>query len=255
MEKTVKSEFLVHSLHAYFLLAGDSRKKILYTVERIHDGRSFCRRRVTGKQDNRAIFVVTASFKTAEGDPKLEYQMPNTEMLALLSYFDVPRGGSAMGGLPSPEELIARGVTPVRDSITGHTITVTICERENLLLTWRKHERRLPIDSPWSDHAAIVAYITDNGTVSTVRTPFLHNETLWKGKSPPPRTGWGGPSLDHSIHFHRRFRCDEWHLYVQRTDITAGGRGLADIKILTNDGNIVASCSQEALMRIPRSAL
>ena len=94
MEKTVKSEFLVHSLHAYFLLAGDSRKKILYTVERIHDGRSFCRRRVTGKQDNRAIFVVTASFKTAESEPKLEYQIPSTEMLALLSYFDVPRGGT-----------------------------------------------------------------------------------------------------------------------------------------------------------------
>ena len=206
MEKTVKSEFLVHSLHAYFLLAGDSRKKILYTVERIHDGRSFCRRRVTGKQDNRAIFVVTASFKTAESEPKLEYQIPSTEMLALLSYFDVPRGGTyinlvffsktiqhhiivgtAMGNLPSAEELIARGETPVRDSITGHTISVTICERENFLLTWRKHERKLPLDSPWSDHAAIVAYITDNGTVATVRQPFLHNETLWKGKSPPPR--------------------------------------------------------------------
>ena len=188
-----------------------------------------------------------------------------------------------MGNLPSAEELIARGETPVRDSITGHTISVTLCERENFLLTWRKHERKLPVDSPWSDHAAIVAYITDNGTVSTVRIlnsereeskqwlnhichslkyqkkqvrqPFLHNETLWKGKSPPPRTGWGGPSLDHSIHFHRRFRCDEWHLYVQRTDITDGGRGLADIKILTNDGKIVASCSQEALMRIPRSSL
>ena len=95
MEKTVKNEFLVHSLHAYFLLAGDSRKKILYTVERIHDGRSFCRRRVTGKQDNRAIFVVTASFKTAESEPKLEYQIPSTQMLSLLSYFDVPRGGTS----------------------------------------------------------------------------------------------------------------------------------------------------------------
>lgn len=95
--------------------------------------------------------------------------------------------GTAMGNLPSAEELIARGETPVRDNITGHTISVTICERENFLLTWRKHERKLPLDSPWSDHAAIVAYITDNGTVSTVRQPFLHNETLWKGKSPPPR--------------------------------------------------------------------
>ena len=74
-----------------------------------------------------------------------------------------------MGNLPSAEELIARGETPVRDSITGHTISVTLCERENFLLTWRKHERKLPVDSPWSDHAAIVAYITDNGTVSTAR--------------------------------------------------------------------------------------
>ena len=90
-------------------------------MERIHDGKIVLQKK--SKQDNRAIFVVTASFKTAESEPKLEYQIPSTEMLALLSYFDVPRGGTyinlvffsktfntrgtAMGNL-SAEELISR---------------------------------------------------------------------------------------------------------------------------------------------------
>lgn len=256
--RTVPETFLVHSLHAYFLLAGDSKRSILYNVERIHDGRSFARRRVTGKQRNKAIFVVTASFKTAEGDPQLEYQWPNLEMITLLNHLQIPRWGTAMAGLPSADELIQKGVTLERDTITGHTVSVKIAEGERYVLYWRKHERKLPKEAAWSDHAAVVAYITDRGTVATVRQPFNTNKTLWRGKEssrPPATVGWGGPSLDHSIHFHRRFKCDEWHLYYQTTDITAGGRGLADIKILTNDGRLVASCTQEALMRLPRSQL
>ena len=256
---TVEKNFLVHSLHAYFLLAGDSRKKILYEVERIHDGRSFARRRVTGKQMNRVIFVVTASFKTAEGDPQLEFQWPHTEMISLLKHLGVARSGKGMGGnLPSPEELIARGVVPERDSITGHTINLKVAEGDRFLIWWRKHERKLPPKAPWSDHAALVAYITDRGTVNTVRQPFNRKKDLWDNKGvEKPHEGipWGGPSLDHAIHFHRRFRADDWHLYYQTTDITSGGRGLADIKILTNDGKLVASCTQEALMRLPRSRL
>ena len=51
---TVDRERLVHSLHGYFLLAGDPTQPIIYDVERIRDGGSFTTRRVKAIQHGRA---------------------------------------------------------------------------------------------------------------------------------------------------------------------------------------------------------
>lgn len=61
-QRTVPSDFVVHSYHCYFVLAGDSGTPILYHVERVRDGRSFCTRTVQARQRGRAIFTVTMSF-------------------------------------------------------------------------------------------------------------------------------------------------------------------------------------------------
>jgi len=42
-----------HSLHAYFLLAGDPKVPIVYEVDRIRDGKSFSTRRVIAVQHGR----------------------------------------------------------------------------------------------------------------------------------------------------------------------------------------------------------
>src|SRR6266700_6877714 len=55
-----------HSLHAYFLLAGDTKVPIVYEVDRIRDGKSFTTRRVVAIQHGRAIFTMAASFHRAE---------------------------------------------------------------------------------------------------------------------------------------------------------------------------------------------
>src|SRR5688572_16214748 len=41
----------VHSLHAYFLRPGDPKTPILYSVDRIRDGRSFTTRNVAAIQE------------------------------------------------------------------------------------------------------------------------------------------------------------------------------------------------------------
>src|ERR1700720_3320472 len=63
-----------HSLHAYFLLAGDPKVPIIYEVDRIRDGRSFTTRRVLAIQHGQAIFAMSVSFHVAE--PGLEHQAP-----------------------------------------------------------------------------------------------------------------------------------------------------------------------------------
>src|SRR5579885_3430441 len=55
-----------HSLHAYFLLAGDPKVPIVYEVDRIRDGRSFTTRRVVAIQHGHAIFSMSVSFHGSE---------------------------------------------------------------------------------------------------------------------------------------------------------------------------------------------
>src|SRR5215469_5000621 len=56
-----------HSLHAYFLLAGDPKVPIIYDVDRIRDGKSFTTRRVVAIQHGQAIFSMAVSFHGEEG--------------------------------------------------------------------------------------------------------------------------------------------------------------------------------------------
>ena len=62
----------VHSLHAYFLRAGDVDAHIVYDVDRARDGRSFSNRRVVAIQHGRRIFNMTASFQIHEQE--IEHQ-------------------------------------------------------------------------------------------------------------------------------------------------------------------------------------
>ncbi|KAI1077559.1 Thioesterase/thiol ester dehydrase-isomerase [Whalleya microplaca] len=61
-QRTVPPNFVVHSYHCFFVLAGDSHVPILYHVERVREGRSFCTRTVQARQRGAAIFTVTCSF-------------------------------------------------------------------------------------------------------------------------------------------------------------------------------------------------
>src|ERR1700722_4088284 len=67
-----------HSLHAYFLLAGDPKVPIVYEVDRIRDGKSFTTRRVVAIQHGHAIFSMSVSFHVAE--PGLDHQAPMPEV-------------------------------------------------------------------------------------------------------------------------------------------------------------------------------
>jgi len=56
-------------------------------------------------------------------------------------------------------------------------------------------------------------------------------------------------SLDHAMWFHAPFRADEWLLYDQSTPVAAGGRGLATGHLFTEEGRLVVTVVQEALVR------
>jgi acyl-CoA thioesterase-2 len=56
-------------------------------------------------------------------------------------------------------------------------------------------------------------------------------------------------SLDHAMWFHRPFRADNWLLFATRSRTAGNGRGLATGEFFARDGRLVASVTQEALLR------
>jgi acyl-CoA thioesterase-2 len=60
-------------------------------------------------------------------------------------------------------------------------------------------------------------------------------------------------SLDHAMWFHRPFRADDWLLYVSSSSSASGGRGLATGQFYSRDGRLVASVTQEGMIRLPNA--
>jgi acyl-CoA thioesterase II len=80
--RTVPPDRPVHPLHAYFIRPGDPDVPIVYTVDRIRDGRSFTTRRVVAVQHGRTIFALSASFQVAESGPEYQALMPESAVMA-----------------------------------------------------------------------------------------------------------------------------------------------------------------------------
>jgi acyl-CoA thioesterase-2 len=74
--RTVDPDRPVHSLHAYFIRPGDPAVPLVYTVERVRDGRSFTTRRVSAIQHGKTIFTLSASFHRPEPGPEHSDTMP-----------------------------------------------------------------------------------------------------------------------------------------------------------------------------------
>ncbi|SEF84518.1 acyl-CoA thioesterase-2 [Thermomonospora echinospora] len=235
--RTVPVNRVVHSLHAYFIRPGDPLVPIVYTVDRVRDGRSFTTRRVTAIQHGKAIFTLSASFQVPEEGPAHLAPMPEVPRPETL-----PTGRDRMAALlgeqlaeefagRSPFDL--RHITPTtweaagNPSLTGAESTV-----------WLRVEGGLP-DDPML-HLCLMTYASDLTLLDTV---LLNHGLTWTDN----RTM--GASLDHAMWFHGPFRIDEWLLYAQETPFAGGARGLARGQVFTADGRLVVSVMQEGLIR------
>jgi acyl-CoA thioesterase-2 len=234
-ERTVDDGRAAHSMHGYFLRPGDSLKGMTFSVDRIHDGRSFSTRRTQAFQDGVPIFSMIASFETdATG---LEHQD------------DMPVG------IPDPEELsdeqVLDGLHPMskrhfdRSPVEVRHVEQPIYadvdgERVAHQSVWVRTRGAVPEDPRL--HRAALAYMSD----LTIQESVLRaHGASW---STP---GLKVASLDHAMWWHRPARVDEWLLYVQQSPSAQGGRGLSTGRIFSRDGALVASVAQEIMVRVP----
>ncbi|MGD8339592.1 MAG: acyl-CoA thioesterase II [Gammaproteobacteria bacterium] len=235
---TVADDRHVHSLHAYFLRAGDVDADIVYDVDRARDGRSFSNRRVTAIQHGRQIFNMTASFQVAEDGIEHQNRMPEVPAPEELS--DIRELTAAM--LDQIPEKMHRFYMHERpfEVRPVHPIALLSPEKaEPRQQFWFRAIDALP-DDP-EVHRSLLAYVSDYQLVATSTLP---HEIVFD------RSTLQLASLDHAMWFHRAFRLDEWLLYSMDSPNACGARGLARGEIFSHTGDLVASTAQEALVRI-----
>jgi acyl-CoA thioesterase-2 len=228
----------VHSLHAYFLVAGDVNAPIIYEVDVARDGKSFSNRRVVAIQHGQPIFNMTASFQVPEEG--LEHAAPMPQ---------VP----GPEGLPDVRELPPDVLVKVPDKMRRfltHERPFEFRPVEPIHLVmppraapvrhiWLKTLAKLPDNADL--HRNVLAYVSDYQLVSTATLP--HGIHFAEGNVQLA-------SLDHAMWFHRPFRADEWLLYAMESPNASGGRGLALGRFFTRDGVLVASTAQEGVVRV-----
>ena len=240
-QRTMTDHRPIHSLHGYFLRPGDTEKTITFSVDRIHDGRSFATRRTQAYQSGQPILSMIASFQTEDGGPEAQSpmpkDMPDPESLPPITEF-----------LKGVEHPLARYWGEGRPFDIRHVEGPIWAPNERyregsgMLHMWVKAKTRLPDDDGL--HRAALLYMSD----MSILEPVLQRHNVhWL------TPGLKVASLDHAIWWHRPARVDEWLLLRMHTTSSGGGRGLAHCRVFDQEGRHVASFAQEGMVRIPKA--
>jgi acyl-CoA thioesterase II len=228
---------LPHSLHAYFLRPGNHSMPIDYEVQRVRDGGSFSVRRVIARQGGKEILTGSMSFQVAEEGFEHQLDMPSA-----------PDPESLKSEQEYGELLASHVPEHLRDTLTrDRPIEIRPVDPVNPLKpeprppykqSWFRTQGHLPDDPVL--HRCLLTYASDFSFLGTSLNP--HGVSFMNKNMQIA-------SLDHSIWFHREFRMDEWLLYDKDSPSATGGRGFNRGNFFDRQGRLVASTTQEALIR------
>jgi acyl-CoA thioesterase-2 len=226
-----------HSMHAYFLRAGDASAPIDFQVERLRDGRSFSSRRVLAIQNELPIFSMISSFQELQDGLQHEITapagIPHAETL--------PSARDLLGKIDHPAAKFWANSRPFDLRHVQPALYLRPAEKaEAQQAVWFKALEPMPDDTQL--HQFALAYASDY----TILEPIIRRHGLsWA------HPGLSSASLDHAIWFHRPTRVDNWLLYVQHSPSATGGRGLSGGNIFDESGALVATVMQEGMLRVP----
>ncbi|WP_165914298.1 acyl-CoA thioesterase domain-containing protein [Streptomyces sp. AcE210] len=237
--RTVDGGRQPHSLHAYFLRSVAPEASVAYEVERLRDGASYAARQVAARQDGMTVLSLSASFKKPESALDHQPEMP---------------AAPAPDDCEAPYEAMARE-HPERyaESVIPRAVDLRLVEADADELAaradgmsrrrcWLRAARPLP-DEPLL-HAAALAYLSDLTISPTAALPWEPH-----GARSSRRSRVMLASLDHAMWFHRPTRADAWLLYAQHTTNLSDGRAMSRGELWSQEGQLVASVVQEALIR------
>jgi acyl-CoA thioesterase-2 len=223
-ERTTTEGAAMHSLHAYFLRPGDTARTVIFRVDRLQDGRTFSRRRVTAVQQGTPILCLEASFTSDHSATDHQEAMPAVpapEDCARVRW-DFPGDG------PQPwnafDIRLATGTEPHGPPFTDNVWFRPVGDVSGA-----------PVSA-----SALLTYVSDLTLAGAIVRPTGRTDVT------------GLTSLDHVMWLHNEVRIDDWMLYSKDCPAVGPLRGLARGGIFARNGTLIASVAQEGLIHSRR---
>lgn len=212
-DKAIKSQ------HAVFTTQGRAEEPITFLVTRHHDGRSFAAMTITATQDHGVVATSSISMHANESGPRHQEVEPVPPVLG-------------------PEHELPLDLLPweTRATVDLNATTAGPPSFEFWMRTPQVDVELAP---------ALTAYATDLTLIGTALRPMEGVGQRGNG------TDFTSAVTSHTVWFHRPFATDDWLLLRQHSPLLAHGRSFGRGDVLTQDGTLVASYAQEALLRFP----
>lgn len=175
-QRTVPNNFTVHSMHCYFVLNGNAEIPVIYHVEHVREGRSFCTRTVQARQRGQPIFTTTLSFmrEGAGGKKQVEHSHPMPTGLVPADFDDE----DIYRGAHSP--FISQRIDILNDkSPDAHTKRTR---------HWIKARGKISDAGGHQAHLSALAYMSDSYFIGTVAR--VHK--LWRYSTSAKKDTKGG---------------------------------------------------------------
>jgi acyl-CoA thioesterase-2 len=218
-----------HSVHVYYLRAGDARRPVDFQVVRSLDGGTLSTRQVTARQGGEVLLEALASFSTPVDG--VDHQLPMADVpqpeslppvqIQLADYADEHRGHWVR---PQPFDL--RYVDP------PPRLAVELPEPSPRIRMWWRPTEPVPDDGVL--HSCLLTYLSG--------TTML--ETAIAMRRATPITTFSA-LIDHALWFHRPVDLSDWVLSDQFSPSGVGGRGLASATMYNRAGQLVCIATQE----------
>lgn len=237
--KTIPDGRLCHSFHSYFIRAGDFNKPVRYEVDILRDGRSLSTRQVNAYQDDKCIFCMNASFAIEETG--FEHHKPMPRVGKPLKYMsEVERARRYKFLIPKKYQEVATADKPIINRDIKPVNPLRPKKRKPIRNRWCKANGQSDASNQALQHC-LLAYASDMGIIGTGMMP--HGVHFISPKIQ-------AASIDHSMWFHHPVDMNEWHLFHMTSPVASNAKGLNFAHFYRQDGSLVATCTQEGLMRV-----
>ncbi|MCT7661366.1 acyl-CoA thioesterase [Mycobacterium deserti] len=218
-----------HSVHVYYVRAGDARRPVDFLVDVARDGGTLSTRKITARQDDQILLEALASFSAPLDSLDYQQVMP-----------DVP----APESLPPVQEQLA----DYADELGGHWV-----RPQPFDLRYVDAPPRVALDLPeppprmrmwWRPNGSVPADDVLNDCLLTYLSGTTMVEVALARRHATPVSTFNA-LIDHALWFHRPVDLSDWVLSDQVSPTGIGGRGLTTSTMYNRAGQLVCIATQE----------
>ncbi|KAG5787160.1 hypothetical protein H9Q69_013761 [Fusarium xylarioides] len=275
-QKTVPSDFDIHSCQSTFLHPGSVDSRQTFHVARVRQGSTFATRTVQCRQQDETIIIITVSF-ARETD-----RVPGT-VEHTVAPFEIPEPPGELCE-ERPEWTLSEPFQRHRIDVIDEPVSSSSSHNRRIFRQWFRFPGVIPESGGPGAHLHALAFLTDGYFILVAaqlhriwRLPFALedvpsfppklrsqvqrvNESEGLGSTieewaKRPRMAMAA-SLDHRIYFHEplQTRADEWMVSEMESPWAGHGRALVVQRMFAQDGTLLATCTQEGILRVTENA-